>query len=76
MLEKTGGRTRIRTLDPLIKSLVVSATFQGVRCKTRQDGLLQINKLGTDCKTAAERMDLRRPCSREPKALIPKLVIL
>jgi hypothetical protein len=38
MLEKIGGRTRIRTLDPLIKSLVVSATFQGLDVKRTKVG--------------------------------------
>jgi hypothetical protein len=36
-----GGRTRTRTLDPLIKSLMLSLTFHSVSCKGREFVVVQ-----------------------------------
>ena len=45
-----GGRTRTRTLDPLIKRLMLLLMFQSVSCKGCEFVWFKINWLETNCK--------------------------
>jgi hypothetical protein len=50
LAEPDSVRTRTRTLDPLIKSQLVTHQAQWVECKTSQKQPLQINRISANCK--------------------------
>jgi hypothetical protein len=50
-----GGRTRTRTLDPLIKSHKLSLQKQLVSCKSCRNGVLDFNGLQVNCKLQERR---------------------
>jgi hypothetical protein len=58
--EIIGGRTRTRTLDPLIKSQLSTRGNKDLAVKYRQTRALNINGLQTECKmdahTSAKRL--------------------
>jgi hypothetical protein len=70
------GRTRTRTLDPLIKSQVVMHQAQWVECKTSQKAPLQINRIPANCKMLPAPADHGRvglPLDLKPAELLANL---
>jgi hypothetical protein len=71
-----GGCTRIRTLDPLIKSPIASAADQWVGCKTSQNPRPEIKGLQAHCKTLdtllrVALVQLPRLSAEDRAALLP-----
>jgi hypothetical protein len=63
-----GGRTRTRTLDPLIKSHVVWVQYQSVKGKRRQTMLFQNNGIRANCKRSGSALTSNQTVMSEPRA--------